>query len=130
MKRLIHNLFKNSKYSNLGLAMVLLGGALWLMPRYFFWPPEYVSLMNDDGIDAIAVFVGVGLLVYAALSAHDNKIAGILLVGSAAFVTLIMVVEVLHMIFVSQFRMSVPAVLCLYMLLNILDIARNRNTRE
>lgn len=130
LRRLIHNLFRNSKYSNLGLAMALLGLDLWSMPRYFFWPPQYVSLMNDDGIDALAVFIGIGLLTYAAFGTHNNRIAGVLLVGSVAFISLIMVIELLHMVFIHQYRMGISTILCLYMILNIMDIAKNRNTRE
>ncbi|TSO25279.1 hypothetical protein FOD82_08550 [Lactobacillus sp. LL6] len=131
MIKLIHNLLtKNSKYTNLGLAMLLMGLDLWSEPDYFFWPPQYAFLMNDNGIDGIAVIVGIGLLVYAGMNIHDNQVAGILLGISAAFVTMITGIEIMHMIFAGQLRMGIPAILGFYMVLNILQIARDRNTKR
>ena len=131
MIKAIHNLLiKNSKYANLGLAMLLMGADLWLEPNYFFWPPQYASLMNDNGVDGIAVIVGIGLLVYAGMDIHDNYVVGILLGISAAFVTTITCVEIMHMIFAGQLRMGIPAILGLYIVFNILQIARDRNTER
>lgn len=98
--------------------------------RLLFWPPQYAFLMNDNGIDGIAVIVGIGLLVYAGMNIHDNQAAGILLGISAAFVTMITGIEIMHMIFASQLRMGIPAILGFYMVLNILQIARDRNTKR
>lgn len=85
--------------------------------------------MNDDGLDAIAVVLGIGLVIYAAKNIHDNLIAGILLSGSAGFVSLITVIEVIHFAFAGFESMKLTLILSLYLLARILILARNRNTR-
>ena len=65
LKKLIANLKHNFQIFAIGATFSAMGLLLWTDHKYFFWPPQYAGIMNDDGLDAIAVAVGVGLMYYA-----------------------------------------------------------------
>src|SRR5699024_283807 len=89
LKKLIANLKHNFQIFAIGSAFSAMGLLLWTDHRYFVWPPQYAGLMNDDGLDAIAVAVGVGLMYYALKDEKNNTVAGILLSITAGFTGLI-----------------------------------------
>lgn len=131
--KLFKNLIHNSKYSFLGLSMILLGWDLYNTPNYFFWPPRYADLMNDNGIDAIAIMIGLGLIIYAGAGMHNNTLISWLLGIAVAFATVIFCVEIMHSIFggfIGHRFMGIPAILALYMVGSILQIARDRDTEK
>lgn len=128
IKILLHRL--NSWYSIIGFLVTFTGEALWTNEHYFFWPPQYVSLMNDDRIDAIATFVGIGLIVYALTGMHNNWIIGILLGIAASFITIIAVAFYIHTVFAGYSKMILPLIFALTFVWVILKVARSRNTQE
>ena len=127
MQTLLHRL--NSWYSIIGVLITAIGLDLWTNEHYFFWPPQYVSLMNDDRIDAIATFVGISLIIYALTGAHNNWVIGILLGLSAAFMTIIAIAFYLHMTFAGQDKMSLSFAFGVVFILIILKVANSRNTK-
>lgn len=122
---MFRNLFKNSWYSIIGLGMILIGSTLWHDERHFFYPPQYAGIMNADWIDAIAVFLGIGLLILASIDSTNKALAGIVLSSSAGFITLITLVEFFHMWFAGVFRFDIPIAYGLIFLLVIMNVARN-----
>ena len=129
MKRLIHNLFKNSWYVILGIANCLVSYDLLTNEHFFFWPPQFRNLMNDDRVDWIILVIGIALFVYAILDHHSNWIITFLLAVSAAFYTLLGFLSWEHMQFAGMSRMGATAALCFVMVLVILNTARIRNSR-
>ena len=127
MQTLLHRL--NSWYSIIGVLITAIGLDLWTNEHYFFWPPQYVSLMNDDRIDAIATFVGICLIIYALTGAHNNWVIGILLGLSAAFMTIIAIAFYLHMTFAGQDKMSLSFAFGVVFIWIILKVANSRNTK-
>ncbi|MCH3904133.1 MAG: hypothetical protein LKE17_00050 [Lactobacillus sp.] len=135
LSQLLANCKKNQLYIIIGLAVAANGGCLWIdkllaKHGYFFWPPQWAWLMNDDGFDAIAVIAGVGLIIYALMNAHNNAVSGILLGTCAAFMTLVALVELGHALFAGQFRMLNTIIGDVFIVLIILYTARNRNTKR
>lgn len=128
MKKLLHRL--NSWYSLIGFVIVAIGLDLWTNEHYFFWPPQYKSLMNNDRIDAVATFIGIGLIAYALFNVRSNWIISILLGLSTAFMTVIAVALYLHMVFAGQSKMNIPLTFCLGFIWLILKVAANRSTKE
>lgn len=128
MQTLLHRL--NSWYSIIGGLITAIGLDLWTNEHYFFWPPQYISIMNDDRIDAIATFVGIMLIFYALANLHNNWLIGILLGLSTAFMTVIAIAFYLHMTFAGADKMSLPLAFSLGFIWIILKVANNRNTKE
>lgn len=85
--------------------------------------------MNDDGLDAIAVAVGVGLMYYALKDEKNNTVAGILLSITAGFIGLIACVQLIHAIFAGKAPMGLGFILSCYLLSEVLYTAKTRNTR-
>nr|DAS87140.1 MAG TPA: hypothetical protein [Caudoviricetes sp.] len=106
-----------------------MGLLLWTDHKYFFWPPQYAGLMNDDGLDAIAVAVGVGLMYYALKNEENNTLAGILLSVAAGFTSLVACIQLIHAIFAGRAPMGLGFILSCFLLTEILYTARTRNTR-
>ena len=124
LKKLIANLKHNFQIFAIGAAFSAMGLLLWTDHKYFFWPPQ-----NDDGLDAIAVAVGVGLMHYALKNEKDNTVAGILLSITAGFTGLIACVQLIHAIFAGKATMGLGFILSCYLLAEVLYTAKTRNTR-
>lgn len=103
------NLLQNSKndtiFIYIGLVMLTVGISLWINQSYFFFPPQWNSLMNNNGLDGIAVACGLGLIIYAFDNNKNRKLRGILLGYSSAFVGLMALMELWHAILAGQTRM-------------------------
>lgn len=85
--------------------------------------------MNDDGLDAIAVAVGLGLIYYALKDEKNNTLAGILLSIAAGFTGLVACIQIIHAMFAGRAPMGLGFILSCFLLAEILYTARNRNTR-
>lgn len=129
MKRLASNLSHNLQLFAIGATLSAIGVFLWTNHKYFFWPPQYAGLMNDDGLDAIAVVVGLGLIICAIRNEKNNTVAGILLSIAAGFTGLTACIQLIHAIFAGQAPMGLGFILSCFLLTEILYTARNRNTR-
>ena len=130
IKQTIHNLFKNSWYVILGIANCLVSYDLLTNEHFFFWPPQFRNLMNDDRADWIFLIIGIAFFIYAAIDRHSNWIITFLLAVSAAFYTLLGFLAWEHMQFAGVSSMGVTASLCFVMVLVILNVARNRDAHR
>lgn len=81
--------------------------------------------MNADWIDAIAVFLEIGLIVLAFVDSSNKTLAGMILSCSAGFISLITLVEIFHMWFAGVFRFDIPIAYGLIFLLVIMNVAKN-----
>lgn len=106
-----------------------MGLLLWTDHTYFFWPPQFAGLMNDDGLDAVAVVTGFGLIYYAVTNEKSNTVAGVLLSISASFTGLVACIQLIHAIFAGQAPMFLGFILSCFLLAEILYTARTRDTR-
>lgn len=130
LRKILHNLTNYGWYTLIGLVMAVCGVDLLTNEHYFFWPPQFVSLMNDDRIDVIVIIVGVGLILYAMFGIHSNAIISILLGLAAAIGALIAFAFYIHMVYARQAMLSIPLVLALFFVAVVLKVALNRNTRN
>ncbi|MDE1533979.1 hypothetical protein PWM22_01005 [Lactobacillus gasseri] len=128
-KQLLVNLKHNFQIFIIGLACSAMGLLLWTDHKYFFWPPQYAGLMNDDGLDAVAVAVGLGLIYYAIKNEKSNTAAGLLLSIAAGFTSLVACIQLIHAIFAGRAPMGLGFILSCFLLAEILYTARTRNTR-
>jgi len=129
MKKLLFNLSRNFHIFIIGATLSSMGLLLWADHQFFFWPPQYAGLMNDDGLDAIAVAVGLGLIYYALRDEKNNTLVGVLLSIAAGFTGLVACMQIIHAMFAGRAPMGLGFILSCFLLAEILYTARNRNTR-
>lgn len=126
MREIIHNLLQNSWYIIIGIANCLTGYDLLSNEHFFFWPPQFQNVMNDDRVDWIMLITGLSLLIYSILNRHSNWIITLLLSVSAAFYTLLGVLMWEHVQFAGTKQMTISASLCFIFVLVIFNVARIR----
>lgn len=126
MKRLLANLRRNFQYALVGLAMVGNGATLFVDRNYFFWPPQYSDLMNDQRIDMLMCFTGIALMLLAMRDflklKHSEMLTGLLLGLSAFLVMSMIIVEITHTVGAGEFRMSKTAVDDIILLMGIIYV--------
>lgn len=127
MLKVLHNLKQNRWKFAIGLLVLTIGFCLLATPDYFFWPPQYKNLMNDDGVDVFIIIAGFLLMLYSLSNLHSNKIASILLAISAAILTTITFIEIIHWYFAGMFRNSLTIVLAIFAVIVILLVSYDRS---
>ena len=50
LNKLIANLKHNFQIFAIGAAFSAMGLLLWTDHKYFFWPPQYAGIMNDNNL--------------------------------------------------------------------------------
>lgn len=109
-KELLHNSRNNTIFIYIGLTLIAIGIALWLDTTYFFFPPQWNAVMNDNGLDGVAVACGLGLIFYAFDETKNRKVRGILLGYASAFVGLMVLMELWHATLAGETRM-IPTII-------------------
>lgn len=127
MKQLLTNLKTNRWKFSIGSLVTVIGICLLNTPDYFFWPPQYKDLMNDDGIDVFIIMIGLLLMLYSLSNLHSNKIASVLLAFSAGILTTITFVEAIHWYFAGMFRNSITIALAVFAVAVVLLVAYDRS---
>lgn len=122
-----HNAKLNHSYVAIGLVIAAIGLLLWTHHQYFFWPPSFKAIMNDEGLDAIGTFTGIGLIVFGVMDDKNNTIAGILLSVAAGWMGIIACIQLFHAAFLKNAEMALGFILCLFVIDRILMLARCRN---
>ena len=127
MLKVLHNLKQNRWKFTIGLLVLAIGLCLLATPDYFFWPPQYKNLMNDDGIDVFIIISGLLLILYSLSNLHSNKIASVLLAISAAIVASITFIEIIHWYFTGMFRNNLTIVLSIFAVVVIFLVSYDRS---
>ena len=127
MLKVLHNLKQNRWKFTIGLLVLAIGLCLLATPDYFFWPPQYKNLMNDDGIDVFIIISGLLLILYSLSNLHSNKIASVLLAISAAIVASITFIEIIHWQFAGMFRNNLTIVLAIFAVVVIFLVSYDRS---
>ena len=130
IKQLLYNLKHNDWYVIIGAVTIAIGYSLLTNEHFFFWPPQYSSLMNDDRLDVITLCIGLGLIIYSIIGKHINGVISVLLGLAAANYTVIAVILWMHMQFAGQYKFNVPLALCVGFILVILKVAQSRNVER
>lgn len=128
-KKWIINAKRNELYILVGLTLIAIGIALWCDQNYFFFPPKYIGLMNDDGFDALGVAIGGSIIAYGILNTKNNLVAGLLLGLATFFVASITIIELIHVLIVGQFRMIITIIGNIFLIAVIMHISKERNSK-
>lgn len=80
----------------LGLLLTSMGIVLLVNDSFFYWPPEWQWLFNNDLVDAFAIIVGVGLIAFVFAGGRSQLANAVLLACSAFFLMMLTVLQLGH----------------------------------
>lgn len=98
----------NSKFDQFlaGLSVAVIGIFLLVDRQYFFYPPEWSSLMNDMRLDVIVLVAGIGMVVCGLMKNRIRWLTVIFFVLAGAAVLALASIQLMHVLYAGQFRMA------------------------
>lgn len=123
-----HQFHKLSAYSRLnfiktGLLIACLSLCFIYDRTYFFYPPSLAPTWNDIWVDSIGLLAGLELLSIGAFDIHIDFLAKLGVGVSVAFLTLLLVAELLHVFGIGYFRFHPVIVFEIYTIFNLMQLA-------
>jgi hypothetical protein len=82
----------------LGSLLTALGIVLLVNDSFFYWPPEWQWLFNNDLVDAFAIMVGIGLIAFVFAGGRSQLANAVLLACSAFFLMMLTVLQLGHVL--------------------------------
>lgn len=82
----------------LGLLLTSMGIVLLVNDSFFYWPPEWQWFFNSDLVDAFAIIVGIGLIVFVFAGGKSQLVNAVLLACAAFFLMMIVVLQLGHVL--------------------------------
>lgn len=82
----------------LGLLLTTMGIVLLVNDSFFYWPPEWQWFFNSDLVDAFAIIVGIGLIVFVFAGGKSQLVNAVLLSCAAFFLMMIVVLQLGHVL--------------------------------
>lgn len=82
----------------LGLLLTFMGIVLLVNDSFFYWPPEWQWFFNSDLVDAFAIIVGIGLIVFVFAGGKSQLVNAVLLSCAAFFLMMIVVLQLGHVL--------------------------------
>lgn len=110
LKQFWHNIKVNDLQAMIAVMVTLIGLSLWVNRTYFFWPPMFAPELNDEGLDAIFICVGVALFVCTGLGDKDKDIVRWLLAACGAIAAFCFTAGICHGIFGGEPHMAQTAI--------------------
>lgn len=97
---------ENGLYALIGIVVASKGFIFLTEPHFFIWPPNFTYVLNDQRLDFFGIAAGFCLFAYAVMSASKKKLLGVLLGLCIAFISLITVIELCHIVFAGQYELK------------------------
>lgn len=82
----------------LGLLLTSMGIVLLVNDSFFYWPPEWQWFFNSNLVDAFAIIVGIGLIVFVFAGGKSQLVNAVLLSCAAFFLMMIVVLQLGHVL--------------------------------
>lgn len=82
----------------LGSLLTAFGIVLLVNDSFFYWPPEWQWLFNNDLVDAFAIMVGIGLIAFVFAGGRSQLANAVLLACSAFFLMMLTVLQLGHVL--------------------------------
>ena len=82
----------------LGLLLASMGIVLLVNDSFFYWPPEWQWFFNSNLVDAFAIIVGIGLIVFVFAGGKSQLVNAVLLSCAAFFLMMIVVLQLGHVL--------------------------------
>lgn len=108
----------------LGLLLTSMGIVLLVNDSFFYWPPEWQWFFNSDLVDAFAIIVGIGLIVFVFAGGKSQLVNAVLLACAAFFLMMIVVLQLGHVLVVHDYSrlLSIVALVAWLLVIQYLAI--------
>nr|DAL95038.1 MAG TPA: hypothetical protein [Caudoviricetes sp.] len=102
LKKAVTNLLSSPLHAIVGLDLLATGLMLLTHQRYFFWPPNWETLLkieNNSAVGIVGIAIGIGLIGWSVGFLENTRANQVLLALSAAYLTWLGFNELMHAIF-------------------------------
>lgn len=102
MMKIVRQLKTNPLHLILGLDLIVTGIMLLTHHRYFFWPPNWQTLLkieNNSIVGLVGIAIGIGLISWGVGFSKRIRANQFLLALSAAYLTWLGFTELMHAVF-------------------------------
>ena len=102
IKKMVQQVRNNPLHLILGLDLTVTGLMLLTHQRYFFWPPNWETLLkieNNSAVGIVGIEIGIGLIGWSVGFLETTRANQVLLALSAAYLTWLGFNELIHAIF-------------------------------
>lgn len=108
----------------LGLLLTSMGIVLLVNDSFFYWPPEWQWLFNNDLVDAFAIIVGIGLIAFVFAGEKSQLVNAVLLACAAFFLMMIVVLQLGHVLVVHDYSrlLSIVAIVAWLLVIQYLAV--------
>lgn len=108
----------------LGLLLTSMGIVLLVNDSFFYWPPEWQWLFNNDLVDAFAIIVGIGLIAFVFAGGKSQLVNAVLLACAAFFLMMIVVLQLGHALVVHDYSrwLSIAAIVAWLLVIQYLAV--------
>ena len=98
LSKVWENIKNNLLHFILGLMLASIGIVLLLNDSFFYWPPEWQWLFNNDLVDAFAIIIGIGLIAFVFAGGRSQLVNAVLLACAAFFLMMLVVLQLGHVL--------------------------------
>lgn len=108
----------------LGLLLTSMGIVLLVNDSFFYWPPEWQWLFNNDLVDAFAIIAGIGLIAFVFAGGKSQLVNAVLLACAAFFLMMIVVLQLGHVLVVHDYSrlLSIVAIVAWLLVIQYLAV--------
>lgn len=108
----------------LGLLLASMGIVLLVNDSFFYWPPEWRWLFNNDLVDAFAIIVGIGLIAFVFAGGKSQFANAVLLACAAFFLMMLVVLQLGHVLVVHDYSrlLSIVAIVAWLLVIQYLAV--------
>lgn len=121
----LHHKLSRWNFLKTGLLISTLAVCFLIDRAYFFYPPNLAPVWNNVWFDVVGLLAGVDLILCGVLDIHiDIHILVQLGLGvSVAFLTVLLVAEIFHIVGAGYFRFHPAVIFEIYAIANLIQIA-------
>lgn len=104
IKTIYHRLKLNPLHFILGCMILAMGISLMVNDTFFYWPPQWQWLFNNDLVDCVAIIIGLGLIIFVLLGGQNQIANAILLTFSTFFLTMLVILQLGHVLVMHDYN--------------------------
>lgn len=106
-----------------GLLIALVAFCFIFDRTYFFYPPNLAPAWNSIWVDVIGLLAGLILIICGVLDLSIDLLVKIGLGVSAAFLAVLIVAEMFHVVGIGYFRFHPAIIFEIYAIVNLMQVA-------
>lgn len=113
-----------------GLLIAILAISFLIDRTYFFYPPNLAPAWNNMWVDTIGLLAGVDLVLCGVFNLHVDLLVKLGLDISVAFLTVLLVAGMFHVVGAGYFRFHPAIIFEIYSVINLMQLAFEYQPRD